>query len=265
MRSRPHIELDSPTPEAIDGRHIRALSFQAVRMEYLAKVAPDGTGRRALVVGGGRGLPAAGLARLGYRVTAVDPSPIATEYARAAHERDGLAIASEVADAEELPFADGEFDLAYCADTFEVTADLDRVLAHAARILRPGGTLVYDTVNRTPLSRLIYLGAFQAIPATRIMPPHRYAAARLRTPAELTAALARHGLHNRDICDFKPRDPRTLIQAILARRAGRITDDEIPPLVDFVLSPAARPVVTYLGHARKPAYLGHARKPAAGG
>ncbi|WP_030236088.1 class I SAM-dependent methyltransferase [Streptomyces sp. NRRL S-350] len=252
MRTTPHIELDAPTPEAIDGRHIRALSFQAVRMEYLAEVAPGGEGRRALVVGGGRGLVAAGLAGAGYRVTAVDPSPVATAYAREAHRRDGLAIADLVARAEELPFDEGGFDLVYGADTLEVTADLDGVLGEVARVLAPGGAFVYDTVSRTALSRLVYLGAFQAVPMTRIMPPGRYRADRLRTPAEVGAALARHGLRSRDVREFKPRSALGLVRAVMGRRSGRITDAEIPPLVDFVLSPTARPQVTYLGWAVKP-------------
>jgi 2-polyprenyl-6-hydroxyphenyl methylase / 3-demethylubiquinone-9 3-methyltransferase len=108
-----------------------------------------------------------------------------------------------------------------------------------------------DTVNRTLLSRLIYLGAFQALPVTRIMPPGRYTAERLRTPAELVALLDRHGLRNQDICGFKPRDPRSLIKATLARRRGRITDEQIPPIVGFILAPHSRPVVTYFGYATK--------------
>ncbi|MFE5581838.1 class I SAM-dependent methyltransferase [Kitasatospora sp. NPDC056531] len=251
MRTIPHIELDAPSPEAIDGRHIRALAFQAVRMAYLAEVAPRGEGRRALVVGGGRGLVAGGLAGLGYRVTAVDPSPVAASYARSAQGRGGPAVTNLVARGEELPFGSAEFELVYGADTFEVTDDLDGVLGEAARVLAPGGTLAYDTVSRTVLSRLVYLGAFQAIPMTRIMPPGRYTAARLRTPDELTAALARHGLRNQDIREFKPRNPLNLVRAVLARRSGRITDEGIPSLVDFVLSPAVRPQVTYLGYAVK--------------
>ncbi|QWB21128.1 methyltransferase domain-containing protein [Streptomyces koelreuteriae] len=47
----------------------------------------------------------------------------------------------------------------YCADTLEITDRPDTVLREVARVLRPGGAFVYDTVNRTLVSRLIYLGA----------------------------------------------------------------------------------------------------------
>jgi len=243
----PHVALDSP--DAIDGRHVRAVAFHGVRMEYLTEVLAkrDIAGGRALVLGSGRGLLAAGLAGLGFEVTAVDPSPAATAMARDTHPE----ITFVTAPAEDPGLPDASFDVVYVADTFEVTSRLDDVLGHVARLLAPGGVLVYDTVNRTPLSRVVYLAVFQAIPFTRIMPPGRYAAARLRTPGELAASMVRHGLRNEDICDFKPRDPRNLVKAILARRKGRITDDEIPPLVDFVLAPKSSPVVTYLGYATK--------------
>jgi hypothetical protein len=74
---------------------------------------------------------------------------------------------------------------------------------------------------------------------------------RLRTPAELAELFDRHGLRNQDICGFKPKDPRSLIKVTLARRRGQITDEEIPPIVGFILAPHGGPVVTYLGYARK--------------
>jgi 2-polyprenyl-6-hydroxyphenyl methylase / 3-demethylubiquinone-9 3-methyltransferase len=49
----------------------------------------------------------------------------------------------------------------------------------------------------------------------------------------------------------KPKNLRSLITATLARRRGRITDEEIPPIVTFILAPRGTPVVTYLGYARK--------------
>lgn len=243
----PHIALDSP--DAIDGRHIRAVAFHDVRMEYLTGVLAERgvDGGRALVIGSGRGLLAAGLAGLGFDVTAVDPSSAATAMAHEANP--GIDFVTAPAEDPGLP--DAAFDVVYVADTFEVTSRLDVVLGHVARLLASGGVLVYDTVNRTLMSRLVYLAVFQAIPFTRIMPSGRYAASRLRTPGELSAAMARHGLRNENVCDFKPRDPRNLVKAVLDRRKGRITDAEIPPLVDFVLAPEASPVVTYLGYASK--------------
>jgi 2-polyprenyl-6-hydroxyphenyl methylase/3-demethylubiquinone-9 3-methyltransferase len=255
MTSAPHIELDSPVPDTVDGRQIRAVTFQDVRLEYvtgtLKSLGLTAAGSRALVVGSGRGLLAGGLARLGFSVVAVDPSATATAMAREAHERENLAVQHKTAPAEDLGLAGEAFDVVYLADTLEITSDPDRVIEEAARVLKPDGVLIYDTVNRTLLSRLIYLGAFQALPFTRIMPRGRYAAARLRTPAEMVALLDRHGLRNEDICDFKPKDPRSLIRAVLARRRGQITDEEIPPIVGFVLAPHGSPVVTYLGYARK--------------
>jgi 2-polyprenyl-6-hydroxyphenyl methylase/3-demethylubiquinone-9 3-methyltransferase len=255
MASTPHIELDSRVPGTVDGRQIRAVAFQDVRLEYVMGTMKSlglvAAGSRALVVGSGRGLLAGGLARLGFGVVAVDPSATATAMAREAHKREGLTVEHKTAPAEDLGLEAGAFDIAYYADTLEITPDPDRVIEQAARVLKPGGVLIYDTVNRPFLSRLIYLGAFQGLPITRIMPLGRYAAARLRPPSELVALLDRHGLRNQDICGFKPKDPRSLIEATLARRRGQITDEEISPIVGFVLAPHGRPVVTYLGYARK--------------
>jgi 2-polyprenyl-6-hydroxyphenyl methylase/3-demethylubiquinone-9 3-methyltransferase len=255
MTGRPQIELDSPSTDAIDGRQIRAVAFQRARLEYLERTLTarglSPVGSRALVVGGGRGVLPRGLARFGFDVVAVDPSERATALAEELASREGLDIEHRTAPGEQLGVPDAGFDIAYYADTLEITDDLDVVLEEAARALKPDGLLVYDTVNRTPVSRLVYLGAFQGFPGTRIMPPGRYSANRLRRPGELVEALRRHGLHNEDICDFRPRNVARLVTAILARRRGSITDDDIPAIVDIVLAPDDPPVVTYLGHARR--------------
>ncbi|MFD3503240.1 class I SAM-dependent methyltransferase [Streptomyces sp. NPDC058678] len=251
MVTAPHIALDSAGPAAVDGRHIRALTFQSVRLEYLrhvlAELSLGPAGSRALVVGSGRGLLARGLAQLGFEVVAADPSPAATALAWDAD--DGLGVTYLTTPAEELHLPDNSFDLVYCADTLEITERPDSVLEEAARVLRTGGAFVYDTVNRTPVSRLIYLGAFQAFPGTRIMPRGRYAAHRLRRPVELAESLDRAGLSAKDVSAFKPRDVRSLVRATRGRRRGTLTDDQLPELVDMVLEPEGSPVVTYLGYA----------------
>ncbi|MEU4420913.1 methyltransferase domain-containing protein [Actinoplanes sp. NPDC024001] len=245
----PRVELDTRSAEAIDGRHLRAVAFQEVRLQYLRKIPHRvRAGARILVIGGGRGTLPAGLAALGLDVTSADPSPVATELATAAV----AGVTFTTAAAEDLPFPDASFDVVYCADTFEITGDLDAVIREAARVLRPGGTLVYDTVNRTAPGRAVYLGAFQGFRFTRIMPPGRYAAARLRPPAEVARVLAAHGLHSEDVCGFRPASVVRLVTAVLRRRRGRLTDDEVGPLTGFVLDPKGPPLVTYLGWAAKP-------------
>ncbi|MEU4560516.1 hypothetical protein AB0F72_19230 [Actinoplanes sp. NPDC023936] len=122
----------------------------------------------------------------------------------------------------------------------------------AAAVLASDGVLFYDTVARTTLGRIVYLGLFQGLPATRIMPSGRYAAKRLRPPEEVISALSGQGLTSEDIRGFKPRNPVNLVKAVFARRSGRISDDGVAPMADFVLEkPGAPPLVTYLGCARR--------------
>jgi SAM-dependent methyltransferase len=51
-------------------------------------------------------------------------------------------------DARALPFAGGAFDTAYAIRMLNDTADVDRALAEAARVLRPRGTLLVFTRAR---------------------------------------------------------------------------------------------------------------------
>ncbi|MEY9988641.1 hypothetical protein ABIE67_000673 [Streptomyces sp. V4I8] len=66
---------------------------------------------------------------------------------------------------------------------------------------------------------------------------------------ELAESLDRAGLSAKDASAFKPRDVRGLVRATRGRRRGTLTDDQLPELVDMVLEPESRPLVTYLGYA----------------
>lgn len=258
MATTHRVHQSVPRPGAPDGFHIRAASFGSVRSDYVREVLTrrgiDPSGRRALVVGSGRGLLAIELARSGFTVTGIDPSETATEIARSAADADGLELELHVGNARSLPFDTGTFDVVYVADTFETTDDLDDVVAELARVLADGGTLIYDTVNRTKLSKLIYLGAFQTWRWSRMVPPGRYAWERLRPPDELATTLATHGLTNGDVRGFLPGSPVRLVRATLRARRGRISDPDLAKLAGMHLAPVGKkPPVTYLGFATKQA------------
>jgi ubiquinone/menaquinone biosynthesis C-methylase UbiE len=59
---------------------------------------------------------------------------------------DGLLFS--VANAEELPFADGEFDLIHSKDSLHHMEDPDRAIQEYRRVLKPGGTVLIVEANR---------------------------------------------------------------------------------------------------------------------
>jgi 2-polyprenyl-6-hydroxyphenyl methylase/3-demethylubiquinone-9 3-methyltransferase len=257
VRSPASSSLPERLPERFDGFHIRAAAFQTVRGPYargviLERLGLDPSGKRALVVGCGRGLLARELAGLGLSVTGVDPSPSAIRLAKEATAGEDVHVDYAIADPRRLPYGDREFDIVYYTDTLEITHDLDEVMAEAARMLRPRGVFLYDTVNRTRLSRLVYLGAMQSWRWTRYMPHDRYTWERLRTPGELAATMARHGLRNEDVTGFLPANPLRLLWAILRARRGTIADSDLARLAGMRLAqPGKLAAVTYLGYGIK--------------
>ena len=102
----------------------------------LARLLGRGRGR-CLDLGCGTGLPTAAVAELGWAVVGVDVSSDLLEVARAR----GLDVLE--APAHALPFEDASFDAVVSVWTHTDIDDFPASVAEAARVLRPGGPLVY--------------------------------------------------------------------------------------------------------------------------
>ena len=98
-------------------------------------------GTRFLDVACGTGGVALRAARARADVTGIDISADQLAKARRAAEAEGLAIRFDEGDCQELPYADGEFDVVASAFGAIFAPDHERTAAELARVCRPGGRL----------------------------------------------------------------------------------------------------------------------------
>ena len=87
--------------------------------------------------------------------------------------------------------------------------DLQRTLDESARVLKPGGVYMYDTINRTRRSKLVMIKLFQEWRSTALMEPNLHDWDMFIKPRELVAALGAR----------RSREPRP--RRASARRATR--------------------------------------------
>jgi SAM-dependent methyltransferase len=112
------------------------------------------------------------LSREGYDVTGVDPFRRMLHYMKA--RQPGLQTVHALG--QQLPFADGVFDLTYCVAVMHHVADPTDVhdtLKEMARVTKPGGyILVWDHNPRNPYWPILMNRVPQDTGAERLIPEH---------------------------------------------------------------------------------------------
>lgn len=121
----------------------------------------DRPGEILVDLGCGAGLLAPHVAGKGYRHVGVDL--VTSALAQAAEHR----VEPIRADVARLPLRDGCAAVVSAGELLEHVTDLPRTVAEACRILRPGGTLVLDTLNATRLARLLAVDIGERIVGVR--------------------------------------------------------------------------------------------------
>jgi SAM-dependent methyltransferase len=104
---------------------------------------PDVADRDVIELGCGTAYISAWLARRGARVTGIDNSPEQIKTARALQAEFGLSFPIIFGDAEHVPLPDAGFDLAISEYGASIWCDPFRWIPEAARLLRPGGRLIF--------------------------------------------------------------------------------------------------------------------------
>lgn len=120
--------------------------YDRLEKKAIDRLLPNGdNGGRLLEVGCGTGHWSEYFSNKGFEVTGVDISKEMTEVARNKH----IANAHfEVADGENLPFADESFDIAVAITTLEFTVNPEKMISEMIRcVKKPAGKLMVGVLN----------------------------------------------------------------------------------------------------------------------
>jgi len=104
---------------------------------------PDVDGADTVELGCGTGYVSAWLARRGARPVGVDPTPAQLATARTFQDEFDLSFPLVRAAGEQVPLRDASFDLVISEYGAAIWADPYRWIPEAARLLRPGGELIF--------------------------------------------------------------------------------------------------------------------------
>jgi 2-polyprenyl-6-hydroxyphenyl methylase/3-demethylubiquinone-9 3-methyltransferase len=149
-------------------------------------------GLAVLDIGCGGGLVAEPLARLGARVTGIDPAADNIAAARAHAGPQDLAIAYRAVTAETLRDEGATFDAVLVLEVVEHVPDPTGFIALAAGLVRPGGLMLASTINRTLKAwALAIVGAEYIL---RWLPAGTHRWDRFVTPDEMARYMAAAGL-----------------------------------------------------------------------
>ena len=204
---------------------------------------------RILDIGCGAGFLANALSAQGHQVTGIDMSRGSLKVARAQAASDQAASGPSspraaparyrVADAYRLPFRDAVFDAVSALDFLEHVTAPERVIAEAARVLKPGGLFFFHTFNRNRLAWLIVIKGLEWF--VRNTPDHMHVLPLFIKPKELEGYCIKAGMQPVEMTGIRPALGRPFWQMLATRR--------VPKDFEFRLTPSLK--ISYLGYARK--------------
>ena len=155
-----------------------------LRLDYIARRCGGLAEKSVLDVGCGGGILAESMALAGARVTGIDLSEKALAVAKL-HQLESktsveyLAIGAEALAAERP----ASFDVVTCMELLEHVPDPGSMIGACARLAKPGGLVVFSTINRNPKAYLYaVIGAEYLL---RLLPRGTHDYARFLTPAEV--------------------------------------------------------------------------------
>ncbi len=164
-----------------------------IRLGWIQQVTGGLAGKDVLDVGCGGGILTESMATAGANVTGIDLSGKALGVAQLHRLESGVVVEYRLIAAEALAAeAPGRYDVVTCMELLEHVPDPAAIVAACAALAKPGGIVVFATLNRNPKSYLFaILGAEYAL---KLLPRGTHDWTKFIRPAELAAFARRAGL-----------------------------------------------------------------------
>lgn len=165
------------------GRSRALHMLNPVRLDYVQS-RTGLRGREVLDVGCGAGLLCEAMAARGAKVAAIDASPEILNAARLHLQASSLAVDYHEATAEEWAREHtGRYELVTCMELIEHVPDPASLVRACARLVQPGGHVIFSTINRTPKAWLLAIVGAEFLLGMLPKGTHDYA--KLVRPSEL--------------------------------------------------------------------------------
>jgi 2-polyprenyl-6-hydroxyphenyl methylase / 3-demethylubiquinone-9 3-methyltransferase len=155
-------------------------------------------GKRVVDVGCGGGILTESLAAKGASVIGLDMAQAPLSVAKLHALETGKSIDYRHTRAEDLAAAEPEsFDVVCCMEMLEHVPDPAATVAACTKLAKPGGTVVFSTINRNPKSFLFAIVGAEYV--LRMLPKGTHEYRKFITPAELAGFARQAGLDVTDI------------------------------------------------------------------
>jgi 2-polyprenyl-6-hydroxyphenyl methylase/3-demethylubiquinone-9 3-methyltransferase len=230
-------------------------SINPVRVGYASRILFEQlklnpAGKSALEVGCGGGILCEEIARMGFKTTGIDPSNESLNTAINHAKQSGLDIKYEHGSGEKLPYPDQSYEVVFCCDVLEHVRDLPKVISEISRVLKPGGVFIYDTLNRTFISKLVAIKIWQEWKFFAFMPPNLHVWEMFIKPEELTELLQKSGFEWKEHRGTSPNISIPQMLSYLRKRSkGEWTYADLGKNFKLVESDDLN--ILYMGHAIK--------------
>lgn len=172
-----------------------------VRMAWIERLVPL-SGCSVLDVGCGGGILSEAMSGKGARVLGIDLAGKSLQVARLHALESGAKVEYRAVAVEELAQEQpAQFDLVTCMEMLEHVPDPARTIAACAQLVRPGGSVLFSTIDRNPKSFLLAIIGAELVLGLLPRGTHEYA--RFLRPSELARGARAGGLEVSEITGMR--------------------------------------------------------------